>query len=155
MDSSESALGAVFFLDISNKKMYNMNRVGENVTSIEEYDVASINTSTYAVSGLSLVGTMRYSFDSDGKQFRKKYVAADGTEQKYVFEYQDEQNVAVQLPTGVVSHAKSDHLGRKVFDELQLGKGLMNHKCRCGSFIILGCYSAIQFCNERNYVYVK
>ena len=32
----------------------------------------------------------------------------------------------MQLPTGVVSHAKSDHLGRKVFDELQLGKGLMN-----------------------------
>ena len=113
-------------LDIFNKKMYNINRVGENVTSIEEYDVASINTSTYAVSGLSLVGTMRYSFDSDGKQFRKKYVAADGSEQKYVFEYQDEQNVAVQLPTGVVSHAKSDHLGRKIFDELQLGKGLMN-----------------------------
>lgn len=57
MDSSESALGAVFFLDISNKKMYNMNRVGENVTSIEEYDVPSINATTYAVSGLSLVGT--------------------------------------------------------------------------------------------------
>ena len=28
----------------------------------------------------------------------------------------------------VVSHAKSDHLGRKIFDELQLGKGLMNRK---------------------------
>ena len=115
-------------LDISNKKMYNINRVGENVTSIEEYDVASINATTYAVSGLTLVGTMHYSFDSNGKQFRKKYIDADGNEQKYVFEYQDEQNVAVQLPTGVVSHAKSDHLGRKVFDELQLGKGLMNRK---------------------------
>jgi hypothetical protein len=61
VDFSEFALGAVFFLDISNKKMYNMNRVGENVTSIEEYDVASINTSAYAVSGLTLVGTMHYS----------------------------------------------------------------------------------------------
>ena len=122
--------------------MYNMNRVGENVTSIEEYDVASINATTYAVSGLTLVGTMHYSFDSNGKQFRKKYIDADGNEQKYVFEYQDEQNVAVQLPVQiphtdangkttysyVVSHAKSDHLGRKVFDELQLGKGLMNRK---------------------------
>ena len=110
--------------------MYNINRVGENVTSIEEYDVATITVSDgiYTPSGLSIVGTMHYSFDSDGKQFRKKYVAADGSEQKYVFEYRDEQNVAVQLPTGVVSHAKSDHLGRKVFDELQLGKGLMNRK---------------------------
>ncbi len=115
-------------LDIGNKKMYNINRVGENVTSIEEYDVESITVSndTYAFSGLMLVGTMHYSFDSEGKQFRKKYVAADGTEQKYVFEFQDEQNVAVQLPTGVVSHSKSDHFGRKVFDELQLGKGFMS-----------------------------
>jgi hypothetical protein len=58
VDSLESALGAEFFLDISNKKMYNMNKVGENVTSIEEYDFASINATTYAVSGLTLVGTM-------------------------------------------------------------------------------------------------
>ncbi len=113
-------------LDISNKRMYNITRNGENVTAIAEYEFASINETTYAVSGLTLIGTMHYSFDSEGKQFRKKYVAADGTEQKYVFEFQDEQNVAVQLPTGVVSHSKSDHLGRKVFDELQLGKGLMN-----------------------------
>ena len=54
-------VGGGVFLDISNKKMYNINRVGENVTSIEEYDVVSINTSTYAVSGLTLVGTMHYS----------------------------------------------------------------------------------------------
>ena len=38
----------------------------------------------------------------------------------------NEQNVAVQLLTGVVKHAMSDHFGRKVFDELQLGKELMN-----------------------------
>ena len=113
-------------IDISNKRMYNVTTDGENVTAIAEYEFASINETTYAVSGLTLIGTMHYSFDSEGKQFRKKYVAADGTEQKYVFEFQDEQNVAVQLPTGVVSHSKSDHLGRKVFDELQLGKGLMN-----------------------------
>ena len=110
-------------LDISNKRMYNVTTDGENVTAIAEYEV-TLNGET--VTAKTLVGTMHYSFDSEGKQFRKKYVAADGTEQKYVFEFQDEQNVAVQLPTGVVSHSKSDHLGRKVFDELQLGKGLMN-----------------------------
>lgn len=115
-------------LDIVNKKMYNINRVGENITSVEEYDASSINPFNYTVYGPTLVGTMQYSFDSNGKQFRKKYTDAEGNEQKYVFEYRDEQNVAVQLPTGVVSHAKSDHLGRKVFDELRLGKGLMNRK---------------------------
>ena len=100
-------------LDILNKKVYNINRVGENVVSVEEYDAASVSTTTFAATGLTHVGTMHYSFDSDGKQFRKKYVAADGTEQKYVFEFRDEQNVAVQLPTGAVSHAKTDHLGAR------------------------------------------
>ncbi len=113
-------------LDIVNKKMYNINRVGENIVSTEEYDVESFEEN--ASLGVTPVGTFHYSFDKDGKQFRKKYVDANGKEQKYVFEYQDEQNVAVQLPTGVVSHAKSDHLGRKVFNELQIGKGLMNRR---------------------------
>ena len=126
--SYDASQNLVKILDILNKKMYNINRVGDNVTSIEEYNVGYINTTTYTVSIPTLVGTMYYSFDGDGKQFRKKYVAAAGSEQKYVFEYRDEQNVAVQLPTGVVSHRKSDHLGRKVFDELQLRKGLINRK---------------------------
>ena len=60
----------VFLLDISNKKMYNINRVGDNIASIEEYDTANGNT---------LVGTMYYIFDSDGKQFRKKHIDADGS----------------------------------------------------------------------------
>ena len=112
-------------LDIKNKKMYNINRVGENVTSVEEYDVT---LSGETVTGKTLNGTMHYSFDSDGKQFRKKYVPAEGSEQKYVYEFRDEQNVAVELPTKAVSHTKTDHLGRKVFDELQLGKGTMNRR---------------------------
>ena len=103
-----------------------MNRVGENVVSMEEYNAASVDSENFTATGLTLVGTMHYSFNSDGKLFRKKYVAADGSEQKYVFEFRDEQNVAVQLPTGAVSHAKTDHLGRKVFDEIQLGTGLMH-----------------------------
>ena len=116
----------MIFLDILNQKVYNINRVGENVVSVEEYDAASVDSVNFTVIDPKLAGTMHYSFDSDGKQFRKKYVAADGTEQKYVFEFRDEQNVAVQLPTGAVSHAKTDHLGRKVFDEIQLRTGLMN-----------------------------
>ena len=103
-----------------------MNRVGENIVSVEEYNAASVDSENFTATGLTLVGTMHYSFNSDGEQFRKKYVAADGSEQKYVFEFRDEQNVAVQLPTGAVSHAKTDHLGRKVFDEIQLGTGLMH-----------------------------
>ena len=51
-----SQVRSFYTLDISNQKMYNINRVGENITSIEEYDVASINSETYAVSTPTLVG---------------------------------------------------------------------------------------------------
>jgi len=122
----DEAQNLVKTIDILSEKLYNIIRVGENVTAIEEYDV-TLDASN-VVTAKTLVGTMKYSFDSDGKQFRKKYVAADGTEQKYLFEYRDEENVAVQLPTGIVSHAKSDGMGRKIFDELQLGKGLMSRR---------------------------
>lgn len=64
------------------------------MVSVEEYDAASVDSVNFTVIDPKLAGTMHYSFDSDGKQFRKKYVAADGTEQKYVFEFRDELIVA-------------------------------------------------------------
>lgn len=121
-DASQNPVKTV---DILNGKMYNLIRCGENITSVEEYDI--VWDATDGATNPVLVGTMVYSFDGKGKQFRKKYVPADGSdEQKYVFAFKDEQNIAVQLPTGAVSHAKTDHFGRKVFDELQLGKGFLN-----------------------------
>ena len=79
-----------------NGKMYTIIRRGENVTSVEEYDI--VWDETDGATNPILVGTMVYSFDGKGKQFRKKYVPADGSdEQKYVYEFKDEQNVAVQL----------------------------------------------------------
>ena len=61
VDSLESALGAEFFiLDITNKKLYNITRVGDNVTQIEEYNVT---LSGETVTAKTLVGTMYYSFD--------------------------------------------------------------------------------------------
>ncbi|MBR6052008.1 MAG: RHS repeat-associated core domain-containing protein, partial [Clostridia bacterium] len=112
-------------VDILNGKMYTIIRRGDNIVSVEEYDI--VWDETDGATNPILVGTMVYSFDGKGKQFRKKYVPADGSEeQKYVFAFNDEQNVAVQLPTGAVSHAKADYFGRKVFDELQLGKGFLN-----------------------------
>ena len=122
--SYDASRNLVKTVDILGRKMYNISRSGEKIASVEEYNIGWNGSA--AVNPV-LVGTMFYSFDSNGKQFRKKYVPADGSqEQKYVFEFKDEQNVAVQLPTGAVSHAKSDHFGRKVFDELQLGKGFLN-----------------------------
>ena len=46
-------------LDITNKKLYNITRVGDNVTQIEEYNVT---LSGETVTAKTLVGTMYYRF---------------------------------------------------------------------------------------------
>ena len=123
--SYDASQNLIKTIDILNEKMYNIIRCGDKIASVEEYDI--VWDATDGATDPVLVGTMVYSFDGEGNQFRKQYVPADGSqEQKYVYEFKDEQNVAVQLPTGAVSHAKADHFGRKVFDELQLGKGFLN-----------------------------
>ena len=43
-----------------------------------------------------------------------------GAERVYVYENAKDKAMAVELPTGVVLHSKTDHLGRKTFDELHL-----------------------------------
>ena len=95
------------------------------MTSIEEYSV-TLNGAT--VTAKSLVGTMHYSYDNKGKAFRKTYVDANGSEQKYLYQYREDDAIAVKLPTGAISHAKADHLGRRVFDELQLKSGFISRK---------------------------
>ena len=95
------------------------------MTSIEEYNV-DLNGAT--VTAKSLVGTMHYSYDNKGKAFRKTYVDANGSEQKYLYQYKEDNAIAVKLPTGAISHAKADHLGRRVFDELQLKSGFISRK---------------------------
>ena len=123
--SYDASQNLIKTIDILNEKMYNIIRCGDKIASVEEYDI--VWDATDGATDPVLVGTMVYSFDGKGKQFRKQYVPADGSqEQKYVYAFKDEQNVAVQLPTGAVSHAKADHFGRTVFDELQLGKGFLN-----------------------------
>jgi len=47
----------------------------------------------------------------------------------YIFEYiDDEGNFVVTLPSGAKSSSKTDHLGRKEYEELQLGTGVISSK---------------------------
>ena len=115
--------------------VYNVNRSNGVITSIEE---CKLNESGQ----YDIINTTRYIYDSEGIQIGKVYIDANGNEQKYVFDHRDGQYVAVQLPVAVpfaddsgktkqfhvVSNIKADHFGRRVLDELHLGKGMMSRK---------------------------
>ena len=68
-----------------------------------------------------------YHYDAEGNLTKKRYIA-DGKETVYSIEHKEDGTQIYRLPNGVVSHSKTDHLGRLEFDELQLGKGFINRQ---------------------------
>ena len=62
-----------------------------------------------------------YHYDAEGNLTKKRYIA-DDKETVYSIEHKEDGAQIYTLPNGVVSHSKTDHLGRLEFDELQLGK---------------------------------
>ena len=68
-----------------------------------------------------------YHYDAEGNLIQKRYIT-DGEEAVYSIEHKEDGTQIYTLPNGVVSHSKTDHLGRLEFDELQLGKGFINRQ---------------------------
>ena len=68
-----------------------------------------------------------YHYDAEGNLTKKRYIA-DDKETVYSIEHKEDGAQIYTLPNGVVSHSKTDHLGRLEFDELQLGKGFISRR---------------------------
>ena len=64
-----------FFLDIVNKKMYNIHRVGENIVSTEEYDVAGFEGNT--PTDMTLVGAETHIANVNPFRYRGYYYDAE------------------------------------------------------------------------------
>ena len=72
----------------------------------------------------------RYTYDSEGELVKKSVTPSEGTKQVTYYETDDNASVT-KLSVGgriVTSHSKTDSFGRKVFDELQLGKGFVSRQ---------------------------
>ena len=77
-----------------------------------------------------LVNTIFYNY-IDGKLVKKAIVPASGQEIVYRYEYTEADEIIVKCVVDgkqVLSHSKSDGFGRRVFDELQLGKGFVSRQ---------------------------
>ena len=77
------------------------------------------------------VSLISYVYDADKRLVQKRIAFGDGKEQTIWYENSDSGNSSVKFEAGgevVTSHSKSDHFGRKIFDELQLGTGIVSRQ---------------------------
>ena len=77
------------------------------------------------------VSLISYVYDADKRLIQKRIAFGDGKEQTIWYENSDSGNSSVKFEAGgevVTSHSKSDHFGRKIFDELQLGTGIVSRQ---------------------------
>ena len=84
------------------------------------------------VTSKTLVNTVRYWYDGEGKMTKKVITPANGSAQTIYYEPTDD-NTVVKFNVGgktVTAHSKTDSFGRKVFDELQLGIGCISRQFR-------------------------
>ena len=104
-------------------KEYNYRYEEEKLTHSAEYSI-SLNSDEIVTEKI-LLNTVHYFYTKDGQLERKLIEDCDGNSFEYRYEYpEDGEPIVCYKVNGQIvrSQSESDHLGRKVFDELQLGK---------------------------------
>ena len=118
-------------IDIWSDKEYNYEYEEGKLIRATEYDIEC--TVEGLVTAKTLVNTIRYIYDNEGKVTKKIVIpATTGVAYQTVFyEYTDDSNQIVKQVIGerlVTAHSKTDNFGRKEFDELQIGTGFISRK---------------------------
>ncbi len=83
------------------------------------------------VTSKAFVNTIRYYYNSEDTLTKKCIKFADNTEHTVNFEKAENDSQIVKFVAGgktITSHSKTDNLGRKVFDELQLSTGFVSRQ---------------------------
>lgn len=109
------------------KKEYTYEYEDDRVIRATESDVT---LSGETVTARSLVSTLRYYYNAEGKMTKKVIAPANDSVQTIYYETKDD-NTIVKFSAGgrtVTSHSKTDSFGRKVFDELQLGTDFVSRQ---------------------------
>ncbi len=109
-------------VDIFGKIEYNYVYYKDNAIYSISTNSIQLNENEVIISKIPL-NTIYYRY-SKGDLIGKKIVTENGTEQSYT--YSTEGKPKITLPTGAVCQTNTDHLGRKTFDEIELGTGLLS-----------------------------
>lgn len=113
-------------LDKVNKRLYTYSYNDGILVEANEYDV-TLSGDTVSTKTLKL--TVSYKHNTAGKTLSQIYrYDEESREYKYNYYNEDEGLYTLTMPSGAVAVAKTDHLGRKEFDEIQTGKGIISRK---------------------------
>ena len=114
-------------IDIKAQKEYNYEYEEGKIVRATEAD---ITLSGEIVTAKTVINTVKYYYDTEGKMTRKVITPASGSAQIIYYETNDD-NTVVKFSAGgrtVTSHSKTDSFGRKIFDELQLGTDFVSRQ---------------------------
>ena len=121
-------------IDISGKKEYNYEYEEGRIVRATEAD---IELSGEIVTSKVIINTVKYYYDTEGKMTKKVITPASGSAQTIYYETSDDNTVVkfdvpdtenVNKKQTITSHSKTDSFGRKVFDELQIGRGFVSRQ---------------------------
>ena len=110
-------------LDILSGKEYNY--------IYEKGVIARANECNVTTDGKTIVSTVFYTYDKDGKLVKKRVMSQSGEVRTYNFENPEDGNALLRFEANgkpVTSQSKTDSFGRKVFEELQLGSGFVSRR---------------------------
>ena len=121
-------------IDISGKKEYNYEYEEGRIVRATEAD---IELSGEIIISKVVVNTVKYYYDAEGKMTKKVITPASGSAQTTYYETNDDNTVVkfdvpdtenANKKQTITSHSKTDSFGRKVFDELQIGRGFVSRQ---------------------------
>ena len=121
-------------IDISGKKEYNYEYEEGRIVRATEAD---IELSGEIVTSKVIVNTVKYYYDTEGKMTKKVITFADNSTHTVYYENSDDNTVVkfdvpdtenTNKKQTITSHSKTDSFGRKIFDELQIGRGFVSRQ---------------------------
>jgi len=121
-------------IDILGKKEYNYEYEEGRIVRATEAD---IELTGEIVTSKVIVNTVKYYYDTEGKMTKKVITFSDNSTHTVHYENSDDNTVVkfdvpdtenANKKQTITSHSKTDSFGRKVFDELQIGRGFVSRQ---------------------------
>ncbi len=111
-------------IDIFALKEYNYTYQDDKITRATEYNITL--SEDFIVTSKTVVNTIRYYYNEDGELTCKRIWPYGKDEQVIYFEKGENEAEVLKSEiahTKYLSHSKTDNFGRKVFEEVQFGRG--------------------------------
>jgi len=116
-------------IDILSLKEYDYTYSEDRITRSTEYDITV--SEDFFVTLKILINSIRYFYNEDGELTCKRVCPVGADEQVIYFEKGENESEILKSEIAhqkYLSHSKTDNFGRKIFEEVQFGKGFTSRR---------------------------